>query len=192
MGTGDDDESDRNGFGLTTARLLLRRPRLCDAAAIVGLADDWEVAKNLARLPHPYRLVDAEAFIPRARRLAPPTLVVAATQKPGGNVVGMGGIERSCDGDLVLGYWLGRRFWGLGYATEIAQALVDHAFDAAATDRLTVNCRVTNAASRRVLQKCGFQPDGGGMMDSLALGGTVPVERYALDRATWRGLKAWR
>ncbi|MNY83689.1 hypothetical protein D3C86_2266360 [compost metagenome] len=48
-----------------------------------------------------------------------------------------------------------------------------------------------NLASRRVIQKCGFQFQGSGMVGSLALGGSIAVEWYRLDRKTWVSLRSW-
>ena len=59
-----------------------------------------------------------------------------------------------------IGYWLGVAFWGQGYATEAARALIDHAFGDLGYDRLAGGARVSNPASRRVLEKCGFQWTG--------------------------------
>ena len=57
---------------LETKRLVLRAPQLVDAKAIAALANDRRIAENTARIPHPYRLSDAENWIAgdqgRARR----------------------------------------------------------------------------------------------------------------------------
>ncbi len=50
--------------------------------------------------------------------------------------------------------------------------------------------RATNPRARRVIEKCGFQFRGAGMM-SLPGRGAVPIERFILDRRTWASLKAW-
>ena len=47
---------------LETQRLVLRAPRLGDAKAIAALANDRRVAENTARIPHPYRVSDAESL----------------------------------------------------------------------------------------------------------------------------------
>ena len=106
-----------------------------------------------------------------------------------GAFIGCAGLDARNDG-LELGYWIGEPYWGHGYATEAAHALVDLAFRATAIDVLHVSCRVINAASRRVIHKCGFQYAAQGMMDSL-VAGKVPVERYRLDRRTWVSLRSW-
>src|ERR687889_656525 len=53
----------KNFSVLETERLVLRAPRLDDAEAIATLINDRRVAENLARVPHPYTLADAEGFI---------------------------------------------------------------------------------------------------------------------------------
>jgi len=70
-------------------------------------------------------------------------------------------------------------------------ALIDMAFRTRDIAHIDARCRVTNIASRRVIQKCGFQFQGSGMVASLAMGGMMPVEWYRLDRKTWMSLKSW-
>ena len=115
--------------------------------------------------------------------------VYAVTIAESGAFVGSAGLNGTERG-LELGYWIGEPYWGLGYATEAAHALVDLAFRATDIQILHVACRVINDGSRRVIHKCGFQYVGQGMMDSITAGRT-PVERYTLDRKTWIGLRAW-
>ncbi len=54
------------------------------------------------------------------------------------------------------------------------------------------SARVTNGASRRVMEKCGFQYVGQGMGPSLFFRGMVPVDRFRLERRVWQSLKEWR
>ena len=51
---------------LETERLVLRAPRLGDAKTVAVLANDRRIAENTARIPHPYRVADAEDFIATA------------------------------------------------------------------------------------------------------------------------------
>ena len=78
-----------------------------------------------------------------------------------------------------------------GYGTEAAQALIDHAFADEAVGALWCSNRVTNARARRVIEKCGFQFRGTGMVRSPTRFGAFPVERFVLDRRNWASLKAW-
>lgn len=62
--------------------------------------------------------------------------------------------------DVALGYAFGSAYWGRGYATEAATAVVDEAFGSLGMDRLVAITRETNFGSRRVLEKLGFQAHG--------------------------------
>ncbi len=176
---------------LVTERLVLRPPHEEDVDAIAHLADNARVAAMLARMPHPYARENAVDFVTRARKGEMGDGVYAVTQAETGVFMGCCGVHPHKHGEgLEIGYWLGEPFWGRGYATEAAHALIDLAFRAGSVERLHVSCRVGNEASRRVIHKCGFQFVGSGMMDSLAAG-NVAVERYVLDRRTWMGLRSW-
>ncbi|MDQ6432521.1 GNAT family protein [Mesorhizobium sp. LHD-90] len=173
---------------LVTERLVLRRPRDGDVAALAALADNRHVAEMLARMPHPYGEAEARTFIAmetNRRSGAAYALTLAGT----GGFVGCAGLNVT-DRGLELGYWIGEPFWKQGFATEAAHALVDLAFEATSTNVLHASCRVINPASRRVIHKCGFQYAGQGMMHSL-VAGQVPIERYRLDRRTWTSLRSW-
>lgn len=173
---------------LVTERLVLRMPHHDDIPELAELANNRRVAEMLARMPHPYDAEDARAFVERVggRRGG---CVYAITFADNGAFIGCAGLDPRENG-LEMGYWIGEPYWGRGYATEAAHALVDLAFRATDIDRLQVSCRVINPASQRVIHKCGFQYAGQGMMDSVAAG-RVPVERYQLDRATWVSLRTW-
>lgn len=171
---------------ILTRRLRLRPPVMADAEAMAALANDAAVARMLARLPHPYTLAHARAFLESADR----ELVFAVTD-PSGGFLGLCGLRPTMRARAAdLGYWLGRPYWGQGFATEAAQAVVDLAFTALDVDCVWANCRAINLASRRVLEKCGFQHRGTGTFLSVAAG-RVASEDFHLDRGTWGSLKAW-
>lgn len=175
---------------LETERLVLRAPRLGDAAAIAAMADDRTVAENTALVPWPYRLKDAEAWIAAhdADMEGASFALFLSGAKP--SFVGACGIA-PFDGAMHLGYWLGAPFRARGYATEAARAVIDHAFGELGLDEITSSARVTNAPSRRVLEKCGFQWTGAGLVRIRSLGASVPVDKFRLDRKTWASLRAW-
>jgi len=174
---------------LETERLVLRAPRLGDAKAVATQANDRRIAENTSRLPHPYRLADAQDFIAHANRSAEMTAFVIVLR--GGGVIGGCGLMTPADDHTELGYWLGVRHWGKGYATEAARAVIDHAFADLNCEALQSAARVTNPASRRVLEKCGFQWTGAGLLRVRALNSSAPVDRFRLDRGLWASLKSW-
>jgi RimJ/RimL family protein N-acetyltransferase len=170
---------------LKTARLVLRAPRADDAKAITALINDRRVADNMASIPHPYRRKDAKAFIENAK--GKPLFVI--TLVDGQIIGGCGGTYRGNHPEL--GYWLGVPYWGNGYATEAARALVDYCFGELGYDELLAGARVTNPASRRVLEKCGFQWTGVKLQRVLALNSSAPSDRFRLDRGLWESLRNW-
>jgi RimJ/RimL family protein N-acetyltransferase len=58
-------------------------------------------------------------------------------------------------------------------------------------DMLAAGARVTNPASRRVLEKCAFQWTGVRLMRIRAINSAAPVDRFRLDRGLWESLKSW-
>ena len=173
---------------LETERLVLRAPRLGDVKAVAVLANDRRIAENTARIPHPYRASDAEDFISTAN-LGNET-VFLITQR-NGVMVGACGFTQLDRHPPEIGYWLGAKFWGKGYATEAVRAMIDHAFTDLDHQALQSSARVTNPASRRVLEKCGFQWTGVGLTRIRALNSSAPIDRFRLDRGLWASLKSW-
>jgi RimJ/RimL family protein N-acetyltransferase len=125
-----------------TPRLLLRPGFPEDAPALAGAIADEAIARNLANVPWPYRMRDAEAFLASPRH---PGLPSCLGRRPSGAV--------------ELGYWLARPFWGRGFATEACAALIAMA-EALGLERIEGSHFLDNPASGRVLEKLGFEPTG--------------------------------
>jgi RimJ/RimL family protein N-acetyltransferase len=174
---------------LECERLVLRAPRLPDADAIVSLAGNRKIAEMTALIPHPYARADAEAWIAAAPAVG--DLALAITRKADGALVGACGYAHNGRAEPELGYWIGEPYWNAGFATEAVRAVIDYAFAQTGLEAVTSRCRVTNAASRRVIEKCGFQWTGAGLLRVRSLKASVPVDRFRLDRRTWEALRAW-
>jgi RimJ/RimL family protein N-acetyltransferase len=172
---------------LETQRLILRPPRLEDASAIAKLANDRRIAENTARIPYPYAVADAKEWIAAVTAQAGSENFVITV---GGEVIGACGyVLRSSVPEI--GYWLGVPFWGNGYATEAARALIDYVFGERFHGALSAGARTSNPASRRVLEKCGFQWTGVGLYRIRAIGSSAPFDQLRLERAIWASLKSW-
>ena len=189
------DESDEDETQLyRTGRLKLRLPRPGDAAALAIAVGNPKVAMSLFDVPYPYQHADAEGWIERARvgGHARGTTLVAICETTG-DLVGAG-FHRPSEtwpGGLELSFWVAEPFWGRGFGTEIAHAVVDDAFERGDAVRLWCAIRVTSGPARRVAEKCGFQFRDTGLVRSLATRGTVPVERFVLERHVWASIKSW-
>src|SRR5258708_5904589 len=172
---------------LATERLVLRAPRRSDVKAIAALANDRCIAANTARIPHPYGIDDAEQFIAAVnKREGEACFVITLDGAP----IGVCGVDPREDGPEI-GYWLGASYWGRGFATEAARALIDHAFGDLEHETLISGARVNNPASRRVLEKCGFQWTGVRLSRIRAINSAAPIDRFRLDRGLWASLKSW-
>ncbi|GAB4576939.1 MAG: GNAT family protein [Roseibium sp.] len=173
-------------------RVRLDTPRTDDLADLVFLANNKTVAANLATMPYPFRAEDGKALIARSGVYRANTALFAIRLKSTGRLIGIARYAAAeASGPVQIGYWLGEPFWGQGLATEAVHSLVDHAFTHNDINELQGSCRVTNPASRRVLVKSGFQYRDQSMIRSLGAGGSVPIERYTLERTVWKSIKGW-
>ncbi len=168
---------------LESERLLLRRPERRDIPAIVPLANDFDVAKNLATMPHPYTAADGEAFLARVneKRDNHTGFVFAITRKPDSVYMGSIGLHRKDDG-YELGYWLGKPYWSQGYATEAARRLIVFAFDDLNAEMVWAGWFHDNPRSGNVLAKLGCVPRGFTRRPCLARGMEIGCNEVTLSR----------
>lgn len=177
------------GFApLTTERLALRLYRAEDAAELHRLINDWEVCRTLAAVPFPYSRQTAEEWIASTRlsRAEGSALHLAITGQEGAEEVLVGGAglrinlaERSAR----LGYWVGRRYWGHGVASEAARRLAQWAMANLEIDRLEANVATDNPGSITVLRRIGMRHVGEGVENFVARGGERRVLRFEATRA---------
>lgn len=158
-------ENSQPAIELQTERLTLRLPGEADAASIERLIGDWEVAQMLGRVPYPYPVGGALDWIaelrPKVAAGEALNLVLVEKARPEAGAMGSVGLDtREGWEQLELGYWLGKPYWGRGYMTEAAKALVDHGFGAMSLDSIGSGHLPENLASRKVLTKLGFRDVG--------------------------------
>jgi len=177
-----------SGCVLETERLMLRRPTLADVKAIARLANDRRIAENTRRLPHPYSQDHAVEFV-RAMADEPRETVFLIENNH--TPIGMVGVDWRVPEAPELGYWLGVEYWGQGFATEAARAVIDFTFEEFAFEHLISGARVANPSSRNILEKCGFQWSGVELHRFEALGSSTPVDCFKLSRGVWSSLKNW-
>ncbi|MEO0545080.1 MAG: GNAT family N-acetyltransferase [Pseudomonadota bacterium] len=170
---------------LSTERLVLRPPVREDAEDLAIIANAREIAEMTRRMPHPYGLDDANAFIDQIESGGVEGHIYAVTLADTGHLIGMTSVERRQSQDaLEVGYWLGKKWWGNGYASEACTAVVDLAFRVTGADVIFATSRPINLASRQVLMKQGFEFVGRDEVGTLAAG-RVQIDRYRLSRSGW-------
>ncbi|MFM9938617.1 MAG: GNAT family N-acetyltransferase [Hyphomicrobiaceae bacterium] len=165
---------------LTTARLTLRPFTYGDAPAFQMLAGDWDVARMTSDIPHPLDAVRARHW------LQPATGEQRFAICRKGVLIGGVGTFRRESGLGELGFWLGHAWWGQGFATEAARAVLTHGLETSAYTGYSSSYFDDNPASRRVLEKLGFAPAGTGTIWSEARRATVGAQWVwmSLERAT--------
>lgn len=182
-------------FRIETRRLWLRWPQPADAETIARAAGKPEIAEMTARIPVGMGLDEAAHFVATARagntEGAQLTLAITLKGRPE-DAIGIIAVHGGPRAWPAFGYWLAQSHWGRGLATEAAQAMVDVFFAVAPLNVLHASVLPYNAASRRVLKKCGFALTGNGLEEAPARGGPRAVDFFRLDRSTWAALKGWR
>jgi RimJ/RimL family protein N-acetyltransferase len=139
-----------------TPRLLLRPGFPEDAPALAAAIADEAIVRNLAVVPWPYRLRDAEAFLASPRDPVLPSLLIFERTSAEPRLIGSCGLGRRPSGAVELGYWIARPHWGRGFATEACSALIDIA-RTLGLPSLEASHFIDNPASARVLEKLGFE-----------------------------------
>jgi len=158
---------------LSTARLTLRPPRRGDSSRIQALCGNWNVARMLEIVPHPYPDGLAETWIEdlpaQWQSGAAYTFAIALSDE----LIGVIEIERDDEEAFGLGYWLGEPWWGQGYMSEAAARVIQFAFEDLRVDKLRSGHFADNPASGRVLKNRGFKIVGQGTLPCHSRGGEV-------------------
>jgi [ribosomal protein S5]-alanine N-acetyltransferase len=169
---------------MKSPRLTYRELGFEDAARIALLAGEWDVARMTARVPYPYTLTQAHQWI---GSIGGDEFVRAIERN--GELIGAVGYVRSDSGSAEIGYWIGKPWWGQGYASEAAEALVNYCFAKEGFHRLTCCHFTDNHASQRIITKLGFKLIGPCSAWCEARGGETATLRYTRKRPIMMRLK---
>lgn len=175
-----------------TARLRLRDFLATDFAAIQSYSADPKVTRYLFFGPRDEQstmeylegLLASQLEAPRTR------FELAVEEADSGRVIG------ACDLSVVephvvdLGYMLGTRDWGKGFATEISTALIDAAFHELRAERVISTVDVNNSASIRVLEKAGMRWEAVYRKHRRAKNRWWDCHLYVLPRTVWEASRA--
>lgn len=164
-----------------TKRLTLRPSWPEEAETLADTIAHEAVATKLSRLPWPYTVGDAEAFLAVPRGAEDARFFILSHDGGYPKLVGGIGLNTIGAGVAELGYWLTPRTWGRGYATEAGRAVTEMATHALPLRRIEASHHLDNPASRRVLEKLGFREVRRARLFSLARGRDVDCAVLALD-----------
>jgi RimJ/RimL family protein N-acetyltransferase len=149
---------------LRTPRLLLRDFVFGDWPAVLAYQQDPRYLRYYAWAERTPEAVQEFVGWFVAQQHAQPRLKFqfAVTLQSTGTFIGnCGARKESADAcEASLGYELAPDYWGQGYATEAARAVLDFGFTHLGLHRITADCVADNTASAHVLTKLGFQLEG--------------------------------
>jgi RimJ/RimL family protein N-acetyltransferase len=166
-------------------RLFLSEIVPADRAACVRYLNDRDIYDQTLRIPYPYSEADFERWLGVARE---------ATRQHGrpahwairhldGSLIGGLGFQNLAIGkshQAEIGYWLGQPFWGQGIMTEVVGRVCAYAQEEFSLVRIIAHVYISNVASARVLEKCGFQQEGILRKHCLKDGRFLDVKLFAL------------
>ncbi len=176
---------------IETERLVLRAWRDSDAGELFRWASDPFIGPAAGWAPH--------ESVEESRRVIEETLAVPETYaiclKENGQLIGTvslmfgeaTGVEPPLPEDEAeLGYWLGRPFWGHGYMTEAAAALLEHGFLDLGLIAVWGRHYVDNYESRRVMERLGMELDHTTLyVERPGTGEVVAEDARVIEREDW-------
>ena len=169
-------------------RLLLRPVWPEDWQGIKAGIADLLVLRNLASAPHPYSEEDARAFVSRPIPKLHPRFVITLAEDA--TIIGTIGIDPTPDFDAEIGYWIARKYWGHGFATEAGKAVIKMARSLGFRTLGAAHFE-DNPASGKVLRNLGFRPTATRRMQhSLGRGEAASAIEFSLDLEEEMGVAA--
>lgn len=177
---------------LRTARLLLRSIEREDVPTLVRLAGAREVAATTLQIPYPYSENDAVMFLAKAGEdfLAGRSVIFAISIPPARELCGAVGLNIApAHQHAELGYWIGVPFWGRGYVTEAAGAVVAFGFHNLGLRRIFAHHFAGNTASQRILEKIGMRHEGRFPQHIQKWNEFIDIENYGLLAEDFSGGK---
>ena len=145
-----------------------------DAPQVQELAGAWEIYATTENVPHPYEDGMAEEWIASldAKFAAREQATFAITLAEGGELVGSISLRITPQHrHASLGYWIGVPYWGRGYATEAALAVIGYGFESLELHKVSAQHLRDNVASGRVMAKAGMRKEGE-LVDEVLKDGT--------------------
>jgi [ribosomal protein S5]-alanine N-acetyltransferase len=128
----------------------LRQLRYKDVQTMPRLVTG-HVVQNLVHMPYPYGTEDARRFINKSRRnfRLKKELNFAIDLIENGNLVGVISIQRidKVNKSGQIGYWIGKKYWNMGLATESINLLINYAFRVLRLHKVYANVLATNRES---------------------------------------------
>ena len=148
---------------LETERLLLRPFQQNDSPRVHELAGEKQIAATTLNIPHPYKEGDAGKWISTLPEAfdSGTAVTFAIDLQAESQLIGAIGLELNRRHERgEMGYWIGTAYWGNGYCTEAAKAVLTYGFEVLGLHKIHALHMATNPASGRVMAKIGMSQEG--------------------------------
>lgn len=175
---------------LETQRLLLRPMVYTDAPKIYEYMQDRDIAYNTSLIPYPYPVGAAEAWMEQTWEQAASreSYTFAVVLKAEDRMIGSMGIgQNAAHNRAEIGYWMGKRYWGQGYASEACRRLIQFGFEDLGLNRIQASYFTRNPASRRVMEKAGMRYEGVLRQYVFKWGEYIDLGFCSILRSEWGG-----
>jgi [ribosomal protein S5]-alanine N-acetyltransferase len=144
---------------LISDRLILRPFGLSDAKRVQELAGDKSIYDTTESIPHPYKDGIAEEWISThpLQLQNQKHISYAICLKNNELLIGdIGLVLEIINFRSEVGYWVGKKYWGQGYATEALATILEFAKDDLKLNKVIARHLTRNPASGKVMQKNNF------------------------------------
>ncbi|MED1300725.1 GNAT family N-acetyltransferase [[Bacillus thuringiensis] serovar konkukian] len=169
---------------IETERLILRSLQLYDALVIEKLAGDYDVAKTTLSIPNPYPKGSAKDFITHMLQAETDKKVVifsilAKNTKKLIGVINFNLNHIHKRGELA--YWIGKPYWGNGFGTEAAKALLHYGFNELHLNKIFAAAFTNNPGSWRIMEKIGMKHEGTFNQHVVKSGEPMDITYYGIS-----------
>lgn len=146
---------------LESENIVLRPFTLTDADRVQQLAGEKEISDTTLLIPHPYPDGAAEEWISRhAKEFEEKNIynfAVTVDDKVVGSIgFGVNLQHNNCE----VGYWIGKPYWGKGYASKALGLIIKFCFEELELNKVHAHYMKCNWSSGRVMEKNGMKQEG--------------------------------
>ncbi len=173
---------------LEAQRLILRPFQESDIPEIVHLLQDPAISETTLNIPYPYTESHARHWLVAQRQdwEAGRGYTFAITRRADDQLLGAIDIRpKPRFRKAELGYWIGKPYWGQGYATEAVRTIMRYGFETLGLNRIYASHFPENPASGRVMQKAGMKFEGVLRQDVCKGDRFLDHVVYGILRAEW-------
>ena len=154
---------DKMNYSIHTDRLYLRLFKKNDAETVKELCNNINIYKTTLYIPYPYTINDALVWMENHKKNFDEdrSYEFAITDKESGDLLGaiaLSNNQKFKNGEIA--YWVGEKYWGKGYGTEAAKALIDFAFVEKKLHKVFARYFKSNQASGKIMEKIGMEQEG--------------------------------